>query len=131
MTADLLILAHDAGYERRFNLSSLAASYVAGEKTVDLVLFFAALAAWVRGEWDDTEPAAVLPPGRAEELGFPPLSTFLASGLASGKLRVYACSASARLLGLDAAVVQPRVQAILGWQTISLMVEQASRVVTF
>ena len=60
----------------------------------------------------------------------PPLSEMLAHGREEGLIRVYACSASARLLGLDNAQVQASVNAILGWQSFSRMIREAGRVVT-
>lgn len=47
-----------------------------------------------------------------------------------GCLRLYACSASMRFLGLSAAEVQQRVDVIAGWQTFQKMTFEAERVVT-
>ena len=60
----------------------------------------------------------------------PPLSEMLAQGREDGLIRVYACSASARMLGLETAQVQASVDAILGWQSFSRMIRDSSRVVT-
>ncbi len=67
---------------------------------------------------------------RLVELGLPPLSSMLETGRSEQTLRVYACSASVRILGLDNATVQARVDAILGWQSFSRMIERAGQVVT-
>jgi peroxiredoxin family protein len=128
--ADLLILAHGGTWDMRFQISSLAASAAAAGERVDVGLFFAALDAWAGGRWDDLDPAPPLSARRLESLAMPPLSEMLASGREQGAIRLYACSASARLLGLDLAQVQARVDALLGWQSFSRMIREAGSVVT-
>jgi peroxiredoxin family protein len=54
----------------------------------------------------------------------------LAPGREDGLIRVYACSATAHLLGLDLATVQASVDALLGWQSFSRMIRETTRVVT-
>lgn len=128
--ADLLILAHGGSWEMRFQVSSLAASVAAAGERVDVALFFAALDSWVTGLWDDLDPQPPLTPERLESFDMPPLSEMLAQGRADGLIRFYACSASTRLLGLDAARVQASVDVLLGWQSFSRMIREAGRVVT-
>lgn len=127
---NLLILAHGGSWDRRFQISSLAASVAAAGRAVDIALFFAALRSWVSGEWDALDPEPPLEQGRLHALGMPPLSTLLEAGRGQGRVRLYACSASLRLYGLDPAVAQPRVDAILGWQSFARMIESAPSVVT-
>jgi predicted peroxiredoxin len=123
--ADLLILAHCGSWNMRFQISSLAASVAAvGE------LFFGALDAWARGRWDELDPEPPVSAERLESLGMPPLSEMLAQGREDGLIRVYACSGSARMLGLETGQVQASVDAILGWQSFSRMIRDSSRVVT-
>jgi len=64
-------------------------------------------------------------------VAFPPLSSLLGPARAAGSLKLYGCSASARLLGLDLGRVQERVDAILGWQSFAARIAKADRVVTF
>lgn len=128
--SDLLILAHGGSWEMRFQISSLAASAAAAGAQVELALFFNALDRWARGGWDELDPQPPLTAERLEPFDLPPLSEMLAPGRESGQIRVYACSASSRFLGLDAAQVQERVDAVLGWQSFSRMIQQAGRVVT-
>lgn len=128
--AGLLILAHGGSWEMRFQISSLAASAAAAGDPVDLALFFDALRAWAGGGLDDLDPRPPLTADRLEALNMPPLSGMLAPGREDGLIRVYACSASARLLGLDVARVQASVDALLGWQSFSRMIHDASKVVT-
>ena len=128
--AGLLILAHGGSWEMRFQISSLAASVAAAGDPVDVALFFDALRAWAGGQWDDLDPRPPLTADRLEALNMPPLSGMLAPGREDGLIRVYACSASARMLGLDAARVQASVDAFLGWQSFSRMIRDAAQVVT-
>ena len=64
-------------------------------------------------------------------MAFPPLATLLETARATGRLRLYGCSASARLLDLDLDRVQDRIDAILGWQSFASRIAKADRVVTF
>jgi peroxiredoxin family protein len=129
--SDLLILAHGGTWEMRFQISSLAASAAAAGERVELALFFAALDAWVGGRWDDLDPSPPLTAERLAALAMPPLSSLLEAGRTAGLLRLYACSASTRLLGLDMAKTQAAVDAVLGWQTFARMTAAAGRVVSF
>lgn len=128
--ADLLILAHGGSWEMRFQISSLAASAAAAGERVDIALFFAALDAWVRERWDELDPVPPLSAERLEALDMPPLTEMLTQGREEGLIRFYACSASTRLLELDAASVQAKVDVLLGWQSFSRMIREAGRVVT-
>jgi peroxiredoxin family protein len=128
--ADVLILAHGGTWDMRFQVSSLAASAASVGERVEIALFFAALEAWANGAWDRLDPAPPLRAERLEALAMPPLTEMLATGRADGSIRLYACSASLRLLGLDAARVQEAVDAILGWQSFARMTAEAGRVVT-
>lgn len=127
----LLILAHGGEWDRRYQVSALASSAVAAGDRVDVALFFGALEAWARGGWDRLDPAPPVEPGRLVSLDFPPLSDLLAAGREDGCLHLYACSASARILGLDPTGLQSRVDAVCGWQTFAKLIAQADRVVTF
>jgi peroxiredoxin family protein len=128
--ADLLILAHGGSWDLRFQISSLAASAAAAGERVDVALFFGALDAWARGRWDEVDPRPPVRAERVEALALPPLSEMLAAGREEGTIRLYACSASMRLLGLDTSGVQAVVDAILGWQSFSRMIRESGRVVT-
>lgn len=127
----LLILAQGGSWERRYQVSALAASAASAGDRVDLALFFGALDAWVRAGWDRLDPEPPVDPERLASLDFPPLSGLLDSARGSGQLHLYACSASARILGLDPSDVQSRVDALCGWQTFSRLLAEADRVVSF
>lgn len=126
----LLVLAHDDAWRSRFQVTSLAASAIAAGQEVAVALFFEALAAWVGGRWDLPQPQPPVPLDRLEALDLPPFSSLLAAGRDEGRLRLYACSASVRILGLDPASVQQSVDAIVGWPTFHRLIRQAERVVT-
>lgn len=128
--ADLLILAHGGSWERRFQVSSLAASTAASGRRVDLALFFAALDAWVGERWDTLDPEPPLSADRLELAAAPSLEAMLATARADGRLRLLACSASMRYLGLEVATVQERVDLIAGWQTFSKLALETPRTVT-
>ena len=127
---NLLILAHGGSWDRRFQISSLAASEAAAGHPVDVALFFGALRSWVTREWDALDPEPPLEPARLHALGMPPLTSMLKPARGQGLVRLYACSASLRLYGLDAAATQAAVDAILGWQSFARMIEKARSVVT-
>jgi peroxiredoxin family protein len=128
--ADLLILAHAATWEMRFEVVSLAASAAAAGEQVEIALFFAALDAWVGGRWDALDPAPPVAAARLETLGLPSLSSLLVAGRETGLIRIFACSASCRILGLDPQRVHSVVDAVLGWQTFSRLTAEAGRVVS-
>src|SRR3954463_1617655 len=128
--ADLLILAHGGSWDMRFQISALAASTAAAGERGGVALFFGALDAWGRGRWDELDPQPPLSAERLESLAMPPLSEMLAAGREEGLIRLYACSASVRPLGLDPPRVQGAADAILGWQSFSRMIRESSRVVT-
>ena len=128
---DLMILAHGGTWDMRFQISSLAASAAAAGERVEIALFFAALDAWVGGRWDALDPSPPLTAERLAALAMPPLSSLLEAGRTAGLLRLYACSASTRLLGLDMARTSAAVDAVLGWQTFARMTSAAGRVVSF
>lgn len=134
----LVILARGGGWERRYEASALAASAAARGDRVDLILLFGALDAWARGGWDALDPSPALDRERLASLDFPALSSLVESGRAAGGeggaegggLRLYACSASARALGLEPGEVQGRVDVVCGWQTFTKLIAAADRVVT-
>ncbi len=130
MAVDLMILAHGGTWEMRFQVSSLAASAAAAGEQVAIALYFAALDSWVGGRWDALDPAPPVSAQRLQALAMPPLSGMLEPGRAAGLIRIYACSASTRVLGLDMERTQAAVDAVVGWQTFSRMTAAAGRVVT-
>lgn len=126
----LFVLAHGDSWDRRYQVSALVASAAVDGTQIDLAFFFGALDAWVRDRWDDHDPAPPLTADRLAEVEFPPLSTLLEPARTSGRLRLFACSASVQLLGLDTRRVMDRVDAIMGWQSFSRRILEADRTVS-
>lgn len=127
----LLLLVHGASWDRRYQASALAASATALGDDVDLAFFFAALDAWVRDEWDRLDPDPPLSARHIEAVAFPPLSTLLDGARQTGRLRLYGCSASVRLLGLDPEHCLTCLDALAGWPTFAQKIAAADRVVGF
>jgi hypothetical protein len=128
----LFVLAHGDSWDRRYQVSALVASAAVDDRLqIDLALFFGALDAWVRGRWDDHDPDPPLTASRLAQVDFPPLTSLIEPVRTAGRLRVFACSASVKLLGLDTRKVMERVDAILGWQSFSQRLLEAERTVTF
>jgi predicted peroxiredoxin len=111
-------------------VAALAASAAALGDRVEIALFTSALSHWVEETWDRLDPSPPLTAKRVEEVGFPSLAAMLDQARETGNLRLYGCSAAARLLGLDLAKVQERVDAVVGWQTFTQKIARADRVVT-
>lgn len=128
--SSLLILAHGGSWDRRFQVSSLAASAAAGGVEVHLALFFAALDAWVNGQWDALDPEPPLSAADLDSRGAPQLSAILDGARETGHLRLYACSASMRFLCLATADVQAAVDVIAGWQSFAKLTLDTDRTVT-
>jgi len=126
----LLLLAHGHTWDRRFQISSLAAAAAASGVRVDVALFFGALDAWVRGQWDALDPAPPLDPEALDAVGAPRLAPLLEAAREESPLCLYACSASMRFLRLSTAQVQAKVDVIAGWQTFSKLALEAGQVVT-
>lgn len=125
---DLLILAHSASWTDRFEISSLVASALASGGSVDLALFFEALRFWVEGRWSELPEASSAAAPQAAAV-MPPLDELMLQSHESGEgLRVFACSASVRLLGLEPDRVERTVDAIVGWPTFWRLMGSAGRV---
>ena len=92
--SQFVIYAHSGEPERIHQIATLAASAAANGDEVHVILFFGALRRFVNDELDTAIPAGEGARGAhsAEEL--------IESARRLGKLRVYACAAQPKLLGL-------------------------------
>ncbi len=92
--SQFVIYAHSGEPERIHQIATLAASAAANGDEVHVILFFDALRRFVDDELDTATPAGEGARGAhsAEEL--------IESARRLGKLRVYACAAQPKLLGL-------------------------------
>ena len=105
--------------------------------TCHLFLFYGALGAFMRDEWDHVN----VPPGgdqapwmdaiRAsfENGHLPSIPDMLNKARGeSGGVTVYACTASCRALGLEATAVRERVDEVVGLPTMLQVAEKATHV---
>ncbi|AKU91908.1 hypothetical protein [Vulgatibacter incomptus] len=119
------IFLHGGDYDRLHQACSIAASATAGGRDVQLFLFWWALERFVDGGF--STPAFSPPPGleRAAEAaedafegGYPTAAALLEVARASGHCTVYACSASAGLLGRRPDEIADKVDQVVGWSAI-------------
>lgn len=111
MTTLSIILYSDT-HDRFYEAVSFAAAARAQGKTALLFLRGPALRAFVRNRWEKP-PDPQVEKGLARFQNAPP-AELLAEIRSKGKVRVYACSAWVRMLGLESAAVAQRVDAVIG-----------------
>ncbi len=137
MEQSLVIFLHSSRYDRVFQAVNLLLTACSMGWRCHLFLFFDALASFTAGEWDEVNPVdgdSIPPPeggaaearddfaGRTLRRAFelsnnPSLYESLAMARKNG-LVVCACSASVRLLGLEAQSVKEAVDEIVGLPTM-------------
>lgn len=119
MAARKIVLhLHGESFARRYQVASHAITAAAAGDDVLVVLWFDALARWVRATFD--EPLAgedTLVAGRHRDLGLPPPSEMLAEARALGA-RLAACETGVRLAGLSPADARARVDEVPGLQEL-------------
>lgn len=121
----LLLLCERGGFAPLHQATSLAAAALSEGRDVDLVLFHGALGRFLGDSLDDTPQEsyrAAIDSGRVR-----PVSEVLARAREDG-LRVFACSASVALLGLEPAQVAAQVDETIGWPTILRWMDRADQV---
>jgi peroxiredoxin family protein len=128
----LLLLCHSGGWDRLYQAVSAAAAAASLDREVDMVFFFGALDRLLRGELDEVrlpgegaEAAATLE-RRIEETGTRPISAMLADARASGRVRIFACSASTALTGHVPEEAITCVDEVIGWPTVIRLMEGAA-----
>jgi len=131
MAGRLLLLCHHGGWDRLYQAASAAAAAASMGQRVDMVFFFDALARLAQDRLDDVtlsppdpEAEAALV-ARAEGSGTRPVSELLAAARATGEARLWACSASLALTGVEEAAVRDRVDEVVGWPTVVRMLGEA------
>ena len=142
MKPTLVILLHSHAHDRVYQAASLCLAASSMGWPCHLFLFYQALAAFVGGAWD-TGPGEMNAPEAVgaghrfdgwsrsvergfEDAGFPPVAELLEKARSEeGGLKLYACSASVKVLGLDPGVVRRRVDEIVGLPTILGIAESA------
>jgi peroxiredoxin family protein len=101
----LLVLAHGAAWEDRYQAVTVAVTAAAMGDRVTVALFFDPLRRWLEGRFDEGAPATV---GPARVGG---LAAALLEARALG-LEIVACDTALRLVGLDPEVARARVDRV-------------------
>lgn len=118
------IFLHSGDYDRLHQGCSIAASATAGGRDVQLFLFWWALDRFLRDGFSTPDFEQLKDPDLAAaaedafEKGAPTAAALLEVAKASGRCTVYACSASASLLGRRPAEIAERVDQVVGWTSI-------------
>lgn len=120
MSAPLFVIfAHSGEYDRLYQVATLAASAAANDEEVHIILFFGALQRFVNDDLDD----ATLPPSygkegprieaRMRESRAHSVSELIDTARQVGKVRLYACAAQVKFLGLSSAEVEGVVDEVI------------------
>lgn len=119
------LFLHSGDYDRLHQACSIAAAATASGRDVQVFFFWWALDALVRGTLDTpsfAEGVAARETIEAAEdafdSGYPTAAALLEVARASGHCTVYACSASAGLLGRRPDEIAGRVDQVVGWTAI-------------
>ncbi len=122
------IFLHAGDYDRIHQGCSIAASAASMGRDVQLFFFWWALERLLDGHLDEPSfPHAA--PELAEcaldafEQGYPTAAALLEAARASGRCTVYACSASAGLLGKRPDALEAHVDQVVGWAGILSLTE--------
>jgi peroxiredoxin family protein len=116
------IFLHDGAYDRVHQACSIAAAAASSGRDVQLFLFWWALDGLLAGAFEhprfDGEGRAVEAAQDAFEKGAPTAAALLAAARETGHCTVYACSASAALLGRRQDEIAGKVDLVVGWTAI-------------
>jgi peroxiredoxin family protein len=142
MKPSLVIFLHSHGRDRVYQAASLALAAASLGWSCHVFLFFRALATYLDGAWDtiavEKEPGGAdgddigsIELARKLERGFenaalPSAYAMLQKARSEGEgVKVFACSASVRLLDLDPDAVRQQVDEIVGLPTMLRIAESA------
>lgn len=124
------VFLHDGAHDRIHQGCAIAAAAAASGRDVQVFWFWWALDRLVAGELDRPEivsagarPEAVEAAADAFERGAPTAASLLAAARETGRCTVYACSASAALLGRRPDEIARHVDMVVGWSTILALTE--------
>ncbi len=131
----LVIMAHSDGFDRLYQLGSIALTAAVSGRPVVVVLFFWALRAVVTGEMDephfsasDSRAAAEMAE-RVALVNNPPPSKLLAMARETGQVQLVACSASMQYLGLELECTAAAVDRVVGLATILRLASQGGELI--
>ena len=105
-------------YEALHTACSVAAAAASAGKQVELYVSWWALDRVARGDLDAPRFADDDTEARFEARQFPTIRELLGHARAAGDVRLYACSASAELLGLKPQLTTENFSEILGWHAV-------------
>ncbi len=119
------VFLHSSRYDRLFQATNLLLTASGMGRTCYLFLFYEALATFVDGSWDSVRISSGADDdapdwARTLQRGFElsdspsPYEILRMARAETGGLKVYACSTSMRMLGLDPADVRDKVDDIVG-----------------
>ena len=120
----LVIYAHSDGFDRLYQVASIALTSAVSGRPVAVVLFFWALRAVVLGKMDEPVFSTISPQPAETARGLitttnnPPPSQMLNMARETGKVRLYACSASMQYMGLELKQTAVAVDEVVGLSTI-------------
>jgi len=130
----LVIFAHSDGFDRLYQVASIALTATVSGRPVAVVFFFWALRAVVGGTMDELVFSAAAP-GAAETArekistsNNPKPSEMLEMARDSGRLKLLACSASMHYMGLELEAVREVVDEVVGLPTILRLSSQADEI---
>jgi peroxiredoxin family protein len=116
------IFLHSGDYDRLHQGAAIAAAATASGRTVQLFFFWWALEALLSNALGEPRFEGANPVVQAAEdafdKGYPTAQALLSSARATGHCYVYACSASAGVLGRRPDEVASRVDQVVGWTAI-------------
>lgn len=130
----LVLLCHAGGWDRLYQAASAAVSAAATGRRVDMVFFFGALEKLLAGALDDValEPRDVTAEAalsrRIESGGTRPVSALLEAARSTGRVRLFACSASLALVGRTPEEAADEVDEVIGWPTIVRLMDAGAHV---
>ncbi|MEE9257081.1 MAG: hypothetical protein V3V56_07920 [bacterium] len=114
-----VIFAHSGGYDRLYQVATLAASAAANGDDVRIILFFEALRRFAADDLDDTRlPASCGEEGlrietRMREARAHSVSDLIDTARQTGRLKLYACAAQVKFLGLTAEDMEGVVDEVI------------------
>ena len=120
----LVLYAHSNGFDRLYQMAAIALTAAVSGRPVVVVLFFWALRAVVKGEMDElvftsTNPAAAETARRKiSTTNSPPPSQMFSMARETGRVKVFACSASMQYMGLELEETKRVVDEVVGLSTI-------------